>query len=76
MFLKPAKIKDCVMSKPKSSSIGKELTTLSRLLGYEKKTRPHPRYKKGIGQYHPVVCKKYLQKKNTFIPKELKYIIE
>tara|TARA_A100001391_G_scaffold157965_1_gene116252 strand:- start:27 stop:482 length:456 start_codon:yes stop_codon:yes gene_type:complete len=59
-----------------TSTIGKELTTLSRLLGYEKKTRPHPRYKKGIGQYHPVVCKKYLQKKNVFIPKELKYIIE
>ena len=59
-----------------TSMVGKDLTALSRYLGYEKKTRPHPRYEKGVGQYHPVVCKKYLQKKNTFIPQELKYIIE
>ena len=59
-----------------TSMVGRDLTALSRYLGYEKKTRPHPRYEKGVGQYHPVVCKKYLQKKNTFIPQELKYIIE
>ena len=59
-----------------TSIVGRDLTILSNQLGYKKKTRPHPRYKNGVGQYHPVVCKKYLQKKNTFIPQELKYIIE
>ena len=59
-----------------TSIVGRELTSLSRYLGYKKKNRPHPRYKDGVGQYHPMVCKKYLQKKNTFIPQELKYIIE
>ena len=60
-------------SSTEKQRLGNQLTALSKELGIPKDRRPDDRFPKGLGVYHPFVCKEFCKRTSTPAPPAIEH---